>query len=362
MAINQFISSQFVDIIEWLQTDRETMVYRFPRYRNEIKYGAKLIVREGQQAVLVHEGSVADVFTPGTYVLETANLPILSALQNWHHGFESPFKVEVYFFNMTDYVSEKWGTQQPVFVEDERLGMVRLRAFGQYTIAVADPVLLLKKLVGTDGNFEINEISARLSSILASQFPVVLSENHIAVLELPKRYDELAKKMLSVLTAMCEQYGLYAGHVLIESISLPDNVQQMIDEKTNLNILGHDLARYQQLQAAKSLTQPSHAGDAASGILGATIGAMTAAQMQQQMQQPMQQASPPPPPPSAQVAPPPARVYYLLLAGKQAGPFSSDEVYQAVANQTANMSTLIWRRGMPDWIALAESAEFNWQR
>ncbi len=153
MALMDKLFGEFVDVIEWTDESNDTMVYRFERYGNEIKHGAKLTVRAGQAAVFVHEGEIADTFEPGMYELKTANLPILSTLQNWRSGFESPFKAEVYFFNTRRFTDLKWGTKNPVMLRDPEFGPVRLRAFGTYTIKIADPAEFLQEIVGTDGRF-----------------------------------------------------------------------------------------------------------------------------------------------------------------------------------------------------------------
>ncbi len=153
------LRGELIDIIQWLDTTNDTLVYRFERYNNEIKYGAKLVVREGQAAVFVNEGQIADVFPPGTYTLETKNLPILATLQGWKYGFESPFKAEVYFCSTRQFTDLKWGTQNPIMMRDPEFGPVRLRAFGTYVIRVADPAVLIRQIVGTDNRFTLDEIS-----------------------------------------------------------------------------------------------------------------------------------------------------------------------------------------------------------
>ena len=154
-----FLGGEFVDVITWLDETRDTMVWRFERHGNAIKYGAKLTVREGQAAVFVHEGQLADVFTPGMYVLETNNMPIMTTLQHWDHGFDSPFKSEIYFINTTRFNDQKWGTKNPIIARDPEFGPVRLRAFGSYSMRVGDPAKFLTEIVGTDGEFTADEIS-----------------------------------------------------------------------------------------------------------------------------------------------------------------------------------------------------------
>src|SRR6056297_2436335 len=168
--IKKKLSHEFIDIVEWLDASNDTIVYRFERYQNEIKNNAKLIVREGQTAVFINEGQLADVFTAGTYTLNTQNLPILATLKGWKYGFDSPFKAEVYFVNTTQFVDLKWGTQNPIMLRDPEFGPIRLRAFGLFTMRVSDPTKLIREVVGTDGSFEVDEVLGFLKRTLVSKF------------------------------------------------------------------------------------------------------------------------------------------------------------------------------------------------
>ena len=170
MGLFDKLFGEFVDIIEWTDDTNNTMVYRFERYGNEIKYGAKLTVREGQAAVFVNEGQVADVLGPGMYELETRNLPVLSTVLNWDHGFSSPFKAEVYFINTRRFVDLKWGTKNPLMLRDAEFGAARIRAFGTYGVRVSDPLTFMREIVGTDGNFRVDEISDQLRNLITSVF------------------------------------------------------------------------------------------------------------------------------------------------------------------------------------------------
>ena len=166
MAFWDKLKGELVDIVEWLDDSNNTLVHRFERYGNEIKYGAKLVVREGQAAIFVNEGKLADVFAPGTYTLETQNIPILSTLKGWAHGFESPFKAEVYFVSTRRFTDQKWGTKNPITLRDPEFGPVRLRAFGTYVVKVSDPAVFLREIVGTDGSFTTEEIVGQLLSLI----------------------------------------------------------------------------------------------------------------------------------------------------------------------------------------------------
>lgn len=155
-----FIKDELIEIIEWLDDTNYTLVHRFPDKDHEIKNGAKLVCRQGQAAVLVNEGVMADVFGPGTHTLATQNMPVLSTLKGWKYGFESPFKVEVYFINLKQYLDQKWGTPNPILIRDPefsvggRPGRVPIRAFGSYNFRVADPSLFFKEVVGTNSRIK----------------------------------------------------------------------------------------------------------------------------------------------------------------------------------------------------------------
>lgn len=372
MGLTKFLGNEFVDIIEWLQSDGDTMVYRFPRYRNEIKYGAKLTVREGQTAIFINEGKIADVFPPGIYELKTANLPILSTLQHWGHGFESPFKAEVYFFNTTDFLNQKWGARQPVLLNDPQFGIVRLRAFGSYTLRVINAEVLLKKLVGTDGNFEINEVSEQITRSIVTRFPEILAESHISVMELPTRYSELASSLKETLTGECESYGLAIGKIYIESIALPENVQKVLDEKTSLNIIGDDISQYTQMQAAKGLAEGGEGSTMASAGAGMAIGMEMARQMtddrreshkshQEREGESKKQNSATTQAHTGELLDPPplGKIYYLMLMGERVGPMTINDVYDNLNSGDADAYTLIWRKGMAEWQTIENTSDID---
>src|SRR5687767_7411556 len=200
--------NQFIEVIEWLDESKSTLVYRFPVAGQEIKNGAQLIVRESQTAVFVYEGQVADVFTPGLYTIDGGNTPILSKLGAWMHGFNSPFKSEVYFVNTKQFTDLKWGTANPVMMRDTDFGMVRLRAFGIYSIRVSDPRALIKEVAGTNGHFVTEDIEGQLKRTLVSGFSDALAESKIAALDLASNYDELSKFVRSKLAEEFKSYGL----------------------------------------------------------------------------------------------------------------------------------------------------------
>ena len=209
MALFEKLRAELVDIVEWVDDSQHTLVWRFPRYRNQIKYGAQLIVRPGQSAVFVHQGQIADVFGPGHYRLETKNIPILSTLMGWLHGFDSPFKAEIYFVSTRQLSDLKWGTSNPVPLRDADFGPVRARAFGTYTLRAIDPGRLLSELVGTDGVYEAEEVSALLRSIISMTFADVVASSGISVLDLAQSYGVLSETLRKeVVSRIDDEFGL----------------------------------------------------------------------------------------------------------------------------------------------------------
>src|SRR5687767_7899512 len=193
MGLWDKLTGEFVDVIQWLDDSSDTMVWRFERRDQAIKHGAKLTVRESQMAVFVNEGQVADVFGPGMYELHTANLPILATLQAWRHGFESPFKADVWFFSTRRFTDLKWGTKNPVMLRDPEFGPVRLRAFGTYSIRIKDPALFLKEIVGTDSHFTTDEVSDQIRNLITADFANVVAAAGIPVLDLAASYEKLGR-------------------------------------------------------------------------------------------------------------------------------------------------------------------------
>jgi membrane protease subunit (stomatin/prohibitin family) len=202
MSIFDFLRGEFIDVIHWTDDTRDTIVWRFERQGHAIKYGAKLTVREGPAAVYVHEGQLADVFGPGLYMLETYNLPILTTLLHWDHGFQSPFKSEIYFVNTRRFTDLKWGTKNPITCRDSEFGMVRLRAFGTYTMRVADPGRFLVEIVGTDGEFTTQEIEFQIRNHIVSNFSQIIASSGIPVLDMAANTIDLAKIVHERITPM----------------------------------------------------------------------------------------------------------------------------------------------------------------
>jgi len=270
MGILDFLTGEFIDVIHWVDDSRDTMVWRFERRDYAIKYGAKLTVREGQNAVFIHEGQLADVFTPGLYQLETNNMPILTTLNNWDHGFKSPFKSEIYFVNTTRFSNLKWGTKNPIIARDPEFGPVRLRAYGTYTIKVANAARFLTEIVGTDGEFTMDEISYQIRNIIVQEFSRVLASSRIPVLDMAANTRDLGKLVATEIAPMLDNYGLVVPELYIENISLPEAVEAVLDKRTSVGLAG-DLGKFTQYSAAEAMTSAA-ANPAGGGGMGAGLG------------------------------------------------------------------------------------------
>lgn len=271
MGIMDAIRSQFIEVIEWLDDSGNTLLYRFPVQGQEIKNGARLTVRESQAAVFVFQGQIADVFAPGLYTIDGGNTPILSKLGAWMHGFNSPFKAEVYFVNTKQFNDLKWGTANPIMMRDSDFGMVRLRAFGIYSIRISDPRAFIKEVAGTNGHFVTEDIEGQLKRTLVSGFSDALAESKIAALDLASNYDELGKFIRGKMIDEFKTYGLELTKYVIENISLPQEVETAMDKRTSMGVIG-DVGRYAQFQAADAMRDAAQNTSGGAGT-GAGLGA-----------------------------------------------------------------------------------------
>jgi membrane protease subunit (stomatin/prohibitin family) len=357
MGIFDKLRGELIDIIEWIDDTRDTMVYRFQRYDNEIKYGAKLVVRESQVAAFVNEGRLADVYYPGTYTLETQNMPLLSTLRGWKYGFSSPFKAEVYFVSTKAFTGRKWGTKNPIMLRDAEFGPVRLRAFGTYGIKVSDPGTFLKQFVGTDGRFTVDELGDQLRDMVVARFTDILGESKIPALDLAANQDELGKFVSDRMKADFSPFGLDIVALVVENISLPPEVEAAMDKRTSMGVIGN-LSAYAQFQAANALEQaaknPSGGGNAAAGM-GMGMGFAMASQMGQAMSPPQMGGAgmAPPPLPGGSVN------YFAAIGGAQAGPFDIQTLQTKVGSGEIGRTTLVWKQGMPNWTAAEQVVELS---
>jgi membrane protease subunit (stomatin/prohibitin family) len=346
-----FLKGEFIDVISWLDDTRDTMVWRFERRGNAIKYGAKLTVREGQAAVFIHEGQLADVFSPGLYQLETNNMPIMTTLQHWDHGFQSPFKSEVYFVSTTRFNDQKWGTKNPIMARDPEFGPVRLRAFGTYTMRVADPGKFMTEIVGTDGEFTADEVSSQIRNVILQEVSKVLAGSGIPVLDMAANTGDLAKIVTQAIGPKVAEYGLALPEFYIENISLPEEVEKAMDKRTSMGVVG-DLNRYMQFNAAEAMAQPNSGAAAAMQTgLGAAMG------MQMGGMQPggpwgaaPAAAAPPPPPP-----PPAAKVWHVAANGATQGPFGEADLARMAQSGALTRASMVWTAGQDAWKPASET-------
>jgi membrane protease subunit (stomatin/prohibitin family) len=369
MGILDFLTGEFIDVIHWTDNTDDTLVWRFEREDHEIKYGAKLTVREGQAAVFVHEGQLADVFHPGLYLLETNNMPITTTLNSWDHGFKSPFKSEIYFVNTTRFQDLKWGTKNPIICRDPEFGPVRLRAFGTFAIRVSDPGLFLREIVGTDGEFTTDEISFQIRNIIVSRFSTAIAASGIPVLDMSANTMELAKILRERLAPELAVFGIEMPEFYIENISLPDAVEAALDKRTSMGIVG-DLGSFMQYSAAEALTtgaaQPG--GNMIGSGVGAGMGMAMATQMATGQMGPWGTVAPvptppphssnlgiitPPPPPAASVE----KVWHIADGKQTKGPYSRAKLGRMAQDGDLSRDTYVWTAGQDGWKTADEVAE-----
>jgi excisionase family DNA binding protein len=276
------LTGELIDIIEWLDDSNNTLVYRFERMNNEIKYGAKLTVREGQMAVFINEGQLADVYKPGMYTLTTQNMPILSTLKGWKYGFESPFKADVYYVTTRLFTGNKWGTANPIMLRDKDFGIVRLRAFGTYDFKIVEPRIFLKEVAGSDFHFHLDEFADTMRSRMVSVFSDAMASSGVPALDMATRYTELGEALLNLINpAIGPKYGLEITSFLVENVSVPPEVEAAIDKRSSMGAIGN-LNDYVKFQMAEGL------GKGTGGGMGGTAAemAMGFAMAGQMMNQP----------------------------------------------------------------------------
>lgn len=357
--IKEKLTHEFIDIIEWLDYTDDTIAHRFERYQNEIKNGAKLIVREGQTAVFVNEGQLADVFEPGTYDLTTKNLPILATLKGWKYGFNSPFKAEVYFVNTHLFTDEKWGTKSPITLSDDRFGLVEIRAFGTYAFKISDAGKFIVDIVGTDNNFTSFEINEHLKSLIATRFTDTVGEANLPIELYAANTSELSDTCREVMAPEFETVGISLEKFYIENVSMPEDLKKEIFEYSRIDKL--DLDKLTKFKTAKAIeaAAKNEGGTAGAGmgmgmgfVLAQQMGGMMSPQMGGNPQ--MQQAGAPVPPPM-----PVAVQYFYAVNGVQQGPVSFEQLQALFAGRTINRDSLVWKQGMANWTALKDVEELK---
>lgn len=350
MSFLKKLKGELIDIIEFLDDSQNTIVYRFERFQNEIKNGAKLIVREGQQAVFISEGKLADVFTPGTYTLKTENLPILSTIKGWKYGFNSPFKAEVYFVSTKTFIDQRWGTKSPIIVNDNRFGMIELRSYGTYTFKIEDAGKFIKEIVGTTGTFTTEQINEQLRSIIVTRFSDSIGEANLPIENYAANLNELSSAIFDYMHDDFQAYGMNVTKFLIENVSMPEEVKKEIFELSRLNVI--DLDRLTKLKAAKAMQA---AAENPSGMAGAGVGMGAGFAMANQMSQSLGQQS-------QQQTPPPlnsAISFFVAINGQQAGPFDKKILKELASKGDITKDSLVWKAGMNDWSAAGSQSELN---
>lgn len=352
------LKAEFIDIIEWLDPTNDTIVHRFERYQNEIKMGAKLTVRESQVGVFINEGKIADVYQPGMYTLSTENMPILSTLKGWKYGFNSPFKAEVYFVNTKKFMDNKWGTPNPVMLRDPEFGPIRIRAFGNYEFRVKDAATFIKDVVGTDGDFTKEQVTDQLRNIIITRFTDAIGEAKIPILDMAANYNEVSKFVGEKIIEEYSNYGLDMTKFLITNISLPPNVEEALDKRSSMGIIG-DLNKYTQFQTAEAIgdmgkNSGGEGGGMAAGGMGMGMGMAMGAQMMGAMGQPHQQQQQ-----QQQMAPPPPPVlaFHIAAGGQQQGPFDMNTLKNMASQGQLTKETLVWKAGMAGWTAAGQVPE-----
>jgi membrane protease subunit (stomatin/prohibitin family) len=352
MGLLDKIRGEFIDIIEWTEpSNNDILCYRFPRYQNEIKNGAKLTVREGQTAVFVSEGQIADVFTPGMYTLETKNLPILSTIKGWKYGFNSPFKAEVYFVSTRQWTDKKWGTQNPVMMRDPEFGPVRVRAFGTYAFRVSDPTTFMRQLVATDPSFETYEIANQLRNVIVSRIVDAMGQSKIPVLDLAGNYEKLSVVAKERIAPEMQGMGLTITQFLVENVSLPPEVEQMLDKRSSMAVLGN-MEQYTRFQTAQAIGDAANNPGGIAGV-GAGLGAGMAigGQMSEALRGTASVGVPPPLPTAA--------TFFIGANGAQAGPFDMTTLAAKIRAGEITRQTLVWKAGMAGWVAAESVAELQ---
>ena len=356
MALWDKIKGEFIDIVQWLDDTNDTLVYRFERYGNEIKYNAKLVVREGQMAAFINEGQLADVFKPGTYTLSTQNLPILATLKGWKYGFESPFKAEVYFCSTRQFTNLKWGTPGPVTMRDPEFGAVRVTAFGLYSIKIKDPAVFIREIVGTDGNFTTEGIQDNLRGKIGTRIKEVMPDAGIPVIDLESKVVQLGETLRGRIAPAIEALGLDLTEVQVQDVGLPEEVERAIDKAGAMRAIGN-MQAYTQYETASSINDAANnpGGLAAAGVgvgMGFGMGGQMAGAMGGMFAGQAQPGAVPPPLP-------PQVSFFVAVNGQQSGPFDMGALQQMVLSGQLTGESLVWKQGMASWAVASTVSELS---
>ena len=272
MALMDFISKQFIDIIQWTEEGDGTLAWRFPMRDMEIQNGGSLTVRESQMAIFVNEGKIADVFGPGTYKLTTQTLPVLTYLKNWDKLFESPFKSDVYFFSTRQQIDQKWGTPQPITIRDKDFGAVRIRAFGNYAYRITEPKLFHTEISGTRDNYPVADLDGQLRGLVLQNISNAIASSGIPFLDLATNLMEFSKALTVQLNPEMAKLGLQLESMTVQSVSLPEELQKILDQKIGMGMVGNDMGKFMQYQTAQAIPQFVQGGGVAGDAMGLGAG------------------------------------------------------------------------------------------
>lgn len=360
MGLWNKLMNELIDIIDWVDNTNNTIVWKFPRYENEIKMGAKLIVRESQQAVFFNQGQMADVYTPGTYTLATENMPILTTLNGWKYGFHSPFKADVFFVSTKQFIGLKWGTQNPITLNGDRFGMVEMRAFGSFGFQITDAGKFVKEIAGTNSEYSTEKILTQLRGTVVAKFTDILGESDLTIDKIARNQDEIGKIAIDKLNQEFVSYGLRLTTFYVENVSMPEELKKEIFEYSRLNAI--DMQKLAQFKTAKSIEKAAENQNGMPGMgvgMGVGMGlnqAMTNAfghmnAAQNQMQQTTTTIQ--------HTTPPPLTQFYSAVNGQQSGPYTVDQLAGLVSNGTIKRETLVWKTGMAEWAKAETVAEFS---
>jgi membrane protease subunit (stomatin/prohibitin family) len=304
VGLFDFIKKQFIDVLEWTESGDGVIAWRYPMADQEIQNGAVLTVRESQMAVFVNEGQIADVFGPGRHTLTTQTLPLLTNLKHWDKLFASPFKSDVVFFSTRQQLDQRWGTQQPVTVRDKDFGVVRFRAFGNYAWRVADPRLLMQEVVGTRGTYTAAELDGQLRGFMLQHLSDAVAQSGVAFLDLAANQVEFAAQLKAVTAPEFTRIGLSLDTVTLQNVSLPEELQKILDQKIGMGMIGQNMGQFMQYQTAQAIPKFAENAGQGGGIAGDAMGLGAGLAMGQTMAQAMQQGLQPPAPAAAPVAAP----------------------------------------------------------
>ncbi len=276
MTFAQFLVKQLIDVIEWNEPVDGILAYRYPMQDMEIQNGGQLTVRESQMAVFVNGGKIADVFSPGLYTLNTRNLPLLTDLMSWDKGFKSPFKSDVYFFSTRLQIDQKWGTATPITIRDKEFGAVRLRCYGIYSYRIVDPRVFFTQISGTRDTYFAGDLEGQLRDTIVARITEIFASSDLSFLDLTANQSALADKLVQLMNPAFAALGLALNEFVVESISLPDELQKLLDQRIGMNMMG-DLGRFTQFSAAESLTTAAANSNGAAGMgMGLGAGAAVA--------------------------------------------------------------------------------------